>query len=316
MKPKTLIIILVVVFCSIAGWAKPVMDISKSDGCYTLDFEVPQWLLEEVDSLGFSCSPGYAGERFSRIRVPGYKFMNEVGKPALPIFVFHMAVASLEQVPAFEVMISVEESVVLQKRYFPAQQPRLKSQLASEHRFDIIDSYYNSPGERTTLASVDEAFTIRGVPCVNARIAPFSYNPVENKITVMKKFTLKINTSTKKFTGLDSKAFENFLRYALANFELAVEPVINPGRKEDYLIISAPEFESGLSDFVTFRQKRFNVSLATTDVTGTSEDNIILYIKALNPTPAFLLLVGDSDKIPAGQGSGAWCGGACKKEGL
>ncbi len=70
--------------------------------------------------------------------------------------------------------------------------------------------------------------------------------------------------------------------------------------KDDYLIITAPEFEADLTGFITFRKKRFNVSCVTTSQTGTSSQAIITFIKSVNPTPIYLLLVGDTEHIPPG----------------
>ena len=281
-------------------WSKAAIDLQKSANGYTLEFEVPYWQIEEVDTLGLTERSGYAGELFSRIRIPDYKYMDDVGKPQLPVFTFYMAITKPDHVPTFEVLNPVEESFSLRNRYFPTQEPWLKSQSIHDRKFSINKDYYNSQGERQLLASVTKAFTIRGVPCVNVRIAPFSYNPAENKITVIKKVTLKINTPTvPKYSGLDSKTFEKFLRYMLVNFDQAVEPVSNRDRKEDYLIITAPQFESDLIDFVAFREDRYNVNMVTTYQTGVTNFEIEEYIKNVNPTPTFVLLVGDVEAIPS-----------------
>ena len=180
-----------------------------------------------------------------------------------------MAISSPDQVPAFEVLNSVKETFSLKNRYFPAQEPWLKTQSIVDRCFTIDESYYKSAVEREPLADVNEVFSIRGVPCVTVKISPFSYNPFENKVTVLKKFTLKITTQTaSKCRGLDSKTFESFLRYILVNFDHVVEPVSNRDREEDYLIITAPQFETDCMDFVAFRENRFNVSLVTTVQTG------------------------------------------------
>lgn len=281
-------------------WSKAAIDLQKSANGYTLEFEVPYWQIEEVDTLGLTERSGYAGELFSRIRIPDYKYMEDVGKPQLPVFTFYMAITKPDHVPTFEVLNSVEESFTIRDRYFPTQEPWLKSQSILDRKFSINADYYNSQGERQLIARVTKAFTIRGVPCVNVRIAPFSYDPAENKITVIKKVTLKINTpAVSKHKGLDSKTFEKFLRYMLVNFDQAVEPVSNRDRKEDYLIITAPQFESDLIDFVAFREDRFNVNMVTTYQTGVTNFEIEEYVKNVMPTPTYLLLVGDVDAIPS-----------------
>lgn len=298
---KTKIITSLLLFsCINIIWAKTLAGLQKSANGYTLDLDIPQWQVEAVDTFGLVNRAGYAGENFARIQVPGYTYIYDIGKPQLPIFTFYMAITSPDQVPGFEVLRSVEESVTLKDRYFPAQAPWLKSQSILDRRFEIDDAYYNSPGERQALANVDEVFSIRGVPCAKVKISPFSYNPIENKITVVKKFTLRINTpTTPKYQGLDSKTFENFLRYIMVNFDHAVEPVRDRDREEDYLIITAPQFEPYLIDFVAFRERHLDVTVVTTYQTGASTFEIEEYIKNLNPTPAFILLVGDVEDVPS-----------------
>ena len=299
MKTK-IIICLLLISCVTIIWAKTLPGLQKATNGYTLEFEVPSWQIEEVDTLGLTERSGYAGEMFSRIRLPDYKYMEAVGKPQLPVFTFYMAVTKPDHVPTVEVLNSATESFSLKDRYFPAQEPWLKSQSILDRKFSINTDYYNSQGERQLSASVTNVFTIRGVPCVKVSIAPFSYNPVENKVTVIKKATLKISTPiVPKYAGLDSKTFESFLRYVLVNFDFAVEPVRDPDREEEYMIITDPRFEPDLSAFVAFREKRFDVTLVTTNQTGTGTGQIEQYIKDLNPAPAFILLVGDVDGIPA-----------------
>lgn len=298
MKKKIIAILMLFFFTGII-WSKAAIDLQKSANGYTFEFEVPSWQIEEVDTLGLT-ETGYAGELFSRIHIPDYKHMEDVGKPQLPVFTFYLAITKPDHIPTFEVLNSVEESFTIRDRYFPTQEPWLKSQSILDRKFSINADYYNSQGERQLLASVTKVFTIRGVPCVNVRIAPFSYNPVENKITVIKKVTLKINTPTvPKYSGLDSKTFESFLRYVLVNFDYAVEPVRHADREEEYLIITAPQFESDLSEFVAFRENRFDVTLVTTNQTGTGTSQIEQYIKDLSPAPSFILLVGDVEHIPS-----------------
>lgn len=280
--------------------AKTLPGFQKSSNGYTLCVDLPQWHVEVVDTLGLVNRPGYAGEKFARIRVPGYTYKYEVGKPQLPVFTFYMAIAGPTDIPSFEVIQPVEESYTLKNRYFPAQTPWLKSQSIADRQFEINNAYYNSAGKKQVLADVNEIFSIRGVPCVRITLSPFSYNPIKNRLAIVKKFILKINTPTKhRRQTLDSETFENFLRYLLVNFDHIIEPIQNRSREEDYLIITDPRFEADLVDFVAFRKRRFNVTVVNTIKTGTTVFEIEEYIKKASPVPAFILLVGDVEDIPS-----------------
>lgn len=78
---------------------------------------------------------------------------------------------------------------------------------------------------------------------------------------------------------------------------ILILPVMLLAQLESYLIITAPEYENNLSEFVKFREKRFTVTLATTDETGKSNTDITRYIE--NASPNYLLLVGNLDDIPS-----------------
>ncbi len=281
-------------------FSKPSIQVSKQSNGYTIDFEVPNINLLEVDKLGLAKKRGLAKESYSRIRVPGYFKTSEVGKPELLKTSFYMAIGDLNQSIEFEILNPISEEIALNNRLFPKQVPWPKNRPISERSFSIDEMYYRTEGTKSAVASVTNRFTLRGVPCVRVEVCPFSYNPSENKLTYIKKFTLKIKTPTgTKYSKLNSKVFENYLRYALVNFDHAVRPVRSIMPKEDYLIITGNDFESGLGDFVTFRQERFNVNMVTTSETGSSSNEIQDYIKRLDPTPVYILLVGDVDVIPA-----------------
>jgi len=71
----------------------------------------------------------------------------------------------------------------------------------------------------------------------------------------------------------------------------------------NYLIITAPKFESSISGFVQFRtQTGFNVQVLSTATTGKLKTQIRNAIQTLynNPVsrPNYLLLIGDVDEIP------------------
>ncbi|HDH97391.1 MAG TPA: hypothetical protein ENF73_06670, partial [Proteobacteria bacterium] len=94
--------------------------------------------------------------------------------------------------------------------------------------------------------------------------------------------------------------------------------ILAPGQKEyytvpsTYLVISAPAYvndEELLSYVADKRRRGFHVVVVSTDETGTTSAQIRSYIKdALNTwdyPPTFVLLVGDTNTIPAWTGCGA-----------
>jgi hypothetical protein len=72
--------------------------------------------------------------------------------------------------------------------------------------------------------------------------------------------------------------------------------------KENYLIITADKYESGLAGFKTFREKRFNVKVITYTAAGGSNTGVVDCIKReydnAATKPTFVLIVGDHLDIP------------------
>lgn len=302
---KMLMVVIAVLFFYGTVWAKAEVNlISVSDG-YVLEYELAQWRVRQVDTLGFEPTDDYRAQQFSRLEIQDYFVTDEIGKAELPVLTFHMAILGEDQVPTYEILDPVKQQVSLQLPVFPVQPPWPKSMPASQRVFTVNSGYYRSQGEENPVVRISEPFVIRGVTCVTVKILPFSYNPAKNTLTILQRSTIRLKTHTApKYAGLDSREFEKLLKSSLVNFETVVEPVRSK-RKENYLIITAPEYESSLAEFVQFREARFKVTLVTTSTTGTSASAIIDYIKKQynNTTtrPTFLLLVGDVNKIPASQ---------------
>lgn len=302
MRFKIYILIISVLIFAVQLQSKPTATLQKTADGYTMEFELSGFDFKDVDTCGNLVKRGYSSEVFSRISMHNYSKTEEVGKPELPFRFFYMAIADPGEVPSFEVLNKVEQTITPQNRIFPAQLPWYKYQTEKDRFLSINKDYYATSGTSAPVAEVSEVFRIRGIPIVTVQINPFSYNPTANELTMLKKFTLRIKTSTSFIhSGIDSKAMESYLRYTLSNFDYAIQPGRTTARADDYLIVTAPDFESDLTKFVNFRKKRFNVTVATTSQTGTGASAIKSYIADQNPT--FCLLVGDQDEIPGSPGS-------------
>jgi len=77
--------------------------------------------------------------------------------------------------------------------------------------------------------------------------------------------------------------------------------------KGRYLMITPPEFDSVLSYFANYKRDiGFDVRVVTTDITGKTASSIKNYIQNqynnVATRPVYVLLVGDTDKIPAYEG--------------
>ncbi len=95
-----------------------------------------------------------------------------------------------------------------------------------------------------------------------------------------------------------------YLQNVFVNYD---SPRLTP--TNNYLIITAPEYESTMAAFVTHKQNMgYNVTMVNTGITGTTNTAILAYLQNaynnLSTRPEFVLLVGDVDKIPGWTGIG------------
>jgi hypothetical protein len=115
-------------------------------------------------------------------------------------------------------------------------------------------------------------------------------------------FQLKLGGSDMALTiseadRLNSAPFNNILQPVVLNYNQG-RPVAIPKTAENYLIITADMFETGLADFVALKQNQgFSVSVANlTTVGGNTTTAIKNYIKAQyigSTPPDYVILVGD-----------------------
>jgi hypothetical protein len=272
--------------------------LNKTSSGYLLNFTLPQYQMNFI----------YAkGDEYTKLIIPGYGITPEVGLPALPLISFNLFIAYEEQQPEFEIVNLVYEEEMLSHKIYPFQMPWEKNQPLSERPFTINRDYYNSTGKADQpIITISEPIIIAGVKGVVVTIYPFNYNPLENKLTILESctFNLLLNKSIIPITN-KSNSLHRFFEEVFINFEGMPD---NTSAK--YLIITAPEFETGMQQFVNHKiSKGFDVVMFNTSATGTTnnaiKDFILQRYNDPQTRPEFILLVGDVNHIPAWTGSGS-----------
>ena len=262
------------------------------------------------------------GERFWRIVLPDADVQPVIGDPELPV------ITRMIQLPAagqagFRV-VSVEYVTIdlnaIEEGYpiWPIQAPISKVPGARENApFMINPDVYNHRGFNSPTPALGEVGVLRGLRFMPLTLAPIAYDAAANKLRVAKSMTVQVTfEKSAKAVGrltnaaLQEPAFEALAQNLFINYAQMREQTKAPVVPESpvpggYLIIAAPTYESheGLLDLAYWKaQKGYNVTLVTTNDTGTSTDDIVAYITdAYNNwtiPPAYLLLVGDTDTIP------------------
>jgi len=258
---------------------------------------------------------------FTELSATGYSFSIEEGLPKIPVMrkLIEIPVgASIEvEIVSYDVREYSLADLGITNRLLPAQAPVIKSQteeipLLINSKVYGSDSYYGKK-----LASAEILGFMRGTRMARLDISPVEYNPVKGLIRVYDNvvvnvkfkggdFTatqlLKDKTRTPYFSGLESTFLntlpvgsglrENFTRYPVK-----------------YVIVSDPMFHDALQPLIDWKtRKGFTVVEAYTNQpeVGTTTTSIKNYLQGLynagtpeDPSPTFVLFVGDVAQIPA-----------------
>ncbi len=281
---------------SLANNSPEGVTVKKTGSSYTINFSLPQFDYQNLNA---------AGEEFIRLRVNNYGTTSEVGLPELPIVSFNIAIPYSQKTVTYKDVLTQQfEQPVLGKVY-PHQAPWEKNNPVGERPFTINRDYYNSRGEEQPFIKISEPFIIGGVKGVTVTINPFNYNPVDNKLSVVESGSFTVNLDgTVNSNGQISAAMNSFLSSVFVGYDLNNLRLVN-----NYLIITAPEFEAGLASFVNHKNSTgYSVDVFTTTVAGTTTTSIKAFIQnrynVPSTKPDYILLVGDVEKIPAWTGGG------------
>jgi hypothetical protein len=272
------------------------ISLTKNSNGYFVQFTLPTYNLVTIKG---------GNEDFYRIIVDKYGITPEDGLPELPLVSFNLFIADDESQTSFDILNTKRKEIELDKHIFPKQIPWEKSKPISERPFYINRQYYQTEGIQIPFVKISEPFIIGGVKGVMVTIYPFSYNPIEKKLTIITEGRFEILLSRIPATEeTKSKSFNNFLNGVFVNYD-----GIPSDAMMRYLIITDPQFEAGLAAFKTHKEN-FGcvVDLFTTAATGTSTTAIKNFIQTRYNDPGirpeYILLVGDVQHIPAWVGSG------------
>lgn len=167
--------------------------------------------------------------------------------------------------------------------------------------------FYSSekyPSEQVVAAS--DAW-IRDYRVLPLQACPFSWDPIQNTLTHYGSIRAHIALSYPPNDGgavpytTDSAAFRQLYEAQILNYAAMRDPLASPQSPRVLIIHGAysdATFNTKLGEFVAWkRQKGFEVNVASTAVTGTSNTAIKSYIQGMYDAPAtrpdFIILIGD-----------------------
>lgn len=308
-----------------AGWGQKVISPEHAD-----QFELK---IQQSQESGFSAYQSIGNfeliEKLSKeqkfFQIHSDKLMKtfHAGYPELPVVskLIEMPVGSNVKINIHSYQV---ETIDLKEKgmdalIFPAQPSKSKSQGKDNRKFHYDKLVYGSDkfiGDE--LVQVEDLGVMRYLRFGRLQIAPFKYNPVQNKLKIYNNIQFEV-----EFSASDHQKAGALIReYSNPYFRNAEENAINseaflPKNNQTtsspvtYVIISDRKFEDALQPFIEWKKlKGFHVITEYTDIIGSTNSEIKTFLEDLyqnpDPTaPSFVLFVGDTEQIPAWPGQAA-----------
>ncbi|MCL2028287.1 MAG: C25 family cysteine peptidase [Bacteroidales bacterium] len=235
------------------------------------------------------------GQDFTALQMEGYVFHGAIGHPKLP------AKTQLLEVPLdakIEINILSIEYLDIElsrkgftNQLFPVQPPMRKSAIHEPALTKNRSAYRQKSFNSRALVDVEHLGIMKDRRFVQLNVLPVQYLPSKNIIRVYYAIDFEIHFTESTETQHSSAKSKSLVPNA-----------------KIYQIVSDRKFSNALEPFMDWKiQKGFEVQVAYTDDIGgsgaTLRDNIKNYLQAVYDNPAtradYLLLVGDTDEIPA-----------------
>ncbi len=263
------------------------------------------------------------GQFYTRLWHEEYSSYREPGQPALPGKTFNILVPQGAEVKVAQQSYT-SHSVHLTKatlpaRVIPAQRQASKSEPPPAWTAPDPARYASRSPYPQRWYDAKDTFQMRDDTILPLWINPVRYQPAIGELELLERIELRLTwpempaESLKSAVKHDSPSFDRLVSQIVINPppQEALDHTTKSG--EGYLIITPDEFESALTDFVSMkRSQEYSVEVTLLseipgfDGVANGEVNDILaiqnFIKSIVPPPVYLLLVGDTNLLPAPAG--------------
>ena len=255
---------------------------------------------------------------FSMISLSGYGSSYNPGTPELPQLTKLMQIPVCDSVVVTMVNAQYTEydaaDLGIHHPIFPTQATASKDKTNPPFDYNQL-LYHVNTFVKWPLVQVQKTGVKRNVALANVSFSPVQYNPVAQKIRIYTHVDVEFT-----FVNADMAATVALQKYASPLFPLNRDIVFNKMQETRneysaapirYLIIANSMFANNedLARFVAWKRRiGYLVDIAyTSDANvGTTTTSIKNYIQSqynaatpANPAPAFLLLIGDKEQLPA-----------------
>ena len=307
---KQIIFTIFIIACSSPAFSQIQLRSTNTSSEYGIDIPFQIANYDVIDTV----LPGIYGvsQIFSTIIMEdeSYGIVDSLGFPLLPRFVADLQVPVNSSQYTVSITLPKIDSFYVSYPLMPALDDIRKD--SAVYIFNMDTLYYGSNNCFVNIgASVFEEYKVFGEKGIAVSVIPFEYCPNEGLVRFLISGTLHISFSLDSplmtrdtLTHRRTKVVEEHLSNLFCNYETRqVEET-----SENYLIITAPQFENTISYFADYKRRTgFNVTVVNTNTTGTTANSIISYLKNkynnLSTRPEYVLLVGSSSLIPVSAGT-------------
>ena len=301
MKKSIILSIIVLMACTIQH-----SKAKTPDGCIEYIYQAPSYQVKDtVLPLGYGVSQIFS---FIEINDNTHDETDSIGFPSLPQFLLNLNVPKNACNYVITLTARQMDTFYVSKPLLPVQDDMLENDTNATFRMN--SSFYLSSDTFLNFNPVLlEEYITFGEKGILLSINPFRYVPSEGLVIVLTQTVIMVTYNLEE----EENAFDqrvtistgSYFRQLFANYNMTRD--YGDLDRENYLIITAPEFENTVSEFAQYKSNLgYNVTVVNTNITGTSSSSIKNYIlNQYNNTvtrPEYVLLVGDVDKIPASAG--------------
>lgn len=278
--------------------------ISSADNSNQILSSSQAGLVVELNTPSFRLETEFVeGVEYKRLQIPGWGVTGEIGKPELPVLSKIIALPDLAGVHySLEIL---ETEVVSDVDMYPLQAGETDTPTDEAPAFSIDDAFYRAnehyPAERVRIS---DPVIMRDLRMVQITFSPFSYNPVERELRVIRR--MRVSVEFNPGEGANPKlhrrdrigsSFASMYRQVTMNYDdLFLDQIEERG---GYIfVVSDNSYASQIQALVDWKlEKGFPVDVVSTSNIGTSMSAIKNYIENAyynwdNP-PEFVVLVGD-----------------------
>lgn len=235
---------------------------------------------------------------YVRIDCKNLKSSSNIGEAELPCYSFKWAIGKGD-LNSVRVTNLITDTVILLSPIIPKQPEQRRS--SRNNTFIIDNNYYSRLINLHNTAEIDDNFILRGVKGATVKINPFRYNPINNKLIIIKECDIEFTDQRTEPVIIHSPAFYKLMKETFINCDDVIIADMS-NHIENYLIIAESAFHSTLTDFIAYRESKYNVNLLSADQLGGNTMIIIDKIKELyadpSTRPTYLLLVGAFPLLP------------------